>query len=71
MDDFALLHRYTREGSQEASRQVVGRYLGLVYSAANPGRNPQDPSELAPYFSDPQLAQKYLRDQVSRRGQPH
>jgi RNA polymerase sigma factor (sigma-70 family) len=33
-DDMALLREYLEQGSQEAFARVVGRYVGLVYSAA-------------------------------------
>src|SRR5262249_18796492 len=34
MDEFALLQEYARSRSQEAYRQLVERYAGLVYAAA-------------------------------------
>src|SRR5215469_602783 len=32
--DFDLLRQFTRENSQDAFREIVGRHLNLVYSAA-------------------------------------
>ena len=34
MDDTQLIRRYVAEGSEEAFAELVGRYLGLVHSAA-------------------------------------
>jgi hypothetical protein len=49
----------------------AGMLATIAYRTANQGRTPQDPSEVVPYFSDPQLAKQYLQDQTSRKGQPH
>ena len=51
MDDWQLLRDYAQRNSEEAFRELVDRYAGLVYHAAlRQAGNPQTAQDVAGVF---------------------